>query len=176
MYSRLAKHFTSPIILSLGFILSLQIANFFPLVNSDTTFLKTQINVYGVQSSKFQMLSYVIFLTVLGMITLKDLNILSNQSQPSKKNSRRKFLTVLVLGIAVLFLTIGHIQFLFALTAASMTTICSIIFRKSEFPRLLIRPFTSEVTKALIIVIYVVAFFIAPVFFDLITPRIDDVP
>jgi hypothetical protein len=175
MYSRLAKHYTLPIILSLGFILLLQIANFFPQVNSDTTFLKTQINVYGVQSSKFQMLSYVIFLTVLGIITLKNFNILRSHSEPSKKNSRRKFLIILALGVTVLLLSIGLIQFLLVLMAASVATICSIIFRKSEFPRLLVRPFSSEVTQALIIVIYVVAFFIAPILFDLITPRIDDV-
>ena len=89
MYSRLPRYYTSTIILSLGFILSLNIANFFPRVNSDLTFLKTQVNVYGVQSSQFQMFNYAIFLTVLGIIIVNNINILSSHSEPSKKNSRK---------------------------------------------------------------------------------------
>ena len=88
MYSQLARYYTSTIILSMGFILSLHIANFFPQVNSALTFLKTQINVYGVQSSKFQMMSYVIFLTVIGIIAVKNKEISSNHPELSKKNSK----------------------------------------------------------------------------------------
>jgi hypothetical protein len=121
------------------------------------------------------MLSYAIFLTVLGIITVKNTNILSSHSEPSKKNSRKKCIIILVLGIAVLLLTMGLLQFLFVLMAASTTTICSFIFRKSEFPRLFIRSFSSEITQASIIIMYIAAFFVAPVFFNLVTPRIDDV-
>ena len=67
------------------------------------------------------------------------------------------------------------LYFFSVIITASIITICSFLFRKSEFPRLLARTFSSEITQTLIIVIYIAAFFIAPIFFNLVTPRIDDV-
>ena len=161
---------------SLIFLLVLVFASTSQSSKPHSKFLKTQIDLYEIQSSNYQRLSFLVFLISLGIFITYETKHLDSKYPLRIRAITSKSGIILLASLLIIYLLKNSHQSIFVLVVA---VILIFVLQKNRLLssklHLLLRSMLlyNRIFK-LILVFYLVAFYLVPLAIPLVTPRIED--
>jgi len=161
---------------SLIFLLVLVYASTRETSKPQPKFLQTQIDLYGIQASNYQIVAFLVFLIALGILITYELTHLDFKNPWRVRAITSKNGIILLASLLIICLCVKSHQPIFVLI---VTIIVYFALRKQNlWPlklHLLLRSmFLYSLFLRLILVFYLVFFYLIPLFIPLVTPRVDD--